>query len=354
MAALDCLTTMVGLAPSDISCFSDPAPDGFATSTSGHYIVDPEFGLKVIEACEVEGWAVLARARAKGILQLKTDLSAALRSRYGSAISPFSGKIAELKSTGTRSASNDYAGQRYRVRRQIKGGKIVLKTAFLGVNTSGNYSLSITSNDPLFVSPTPVVVAATANTFGTAGQTLALTELPMWSDSCPYDYLEYYISFPLASALPLNNKISCGCGGSKEEWTKHLEVSGFNLDTQTPSTGGSFTSAAMGIVIDAYLSCGELDWLCELSEWGGDSMARVVARTLQFAQAIAAIDELALTYKLNVCTHYNQAELMSRRNWLAESYVNNVKYIAANVPKGATGCFNCHPSKSFHRTPQLV
>ena len=110
----------------------------------------------------------------------------------------------------------------------------------------------------------------------------------------------------------------------------------------------------MGIVIDAYLSCGELDWLCELSEWGGDSMERVVARTLQFAQAIAAIDELALTYKLNVCTHYNQAELMSRRNWLSEAYANNVKYIAANVPKGATGCFNCHPSKSFNRTPQLV
>lgn len=353
MAALDCLETLVGLAPESVSCFSDPEPSGFDTSASGYYIIDPEFGLKVIEACEVEGWAVLTRARSKGILQFKTDLSAALRTRYGSSISPFSGKIGQLKSNGTQSAPDTYAGQRYRLRRQIKGGKLILKTAFLGVNTTGSYSLSVTSNDPLFVAPTPVAVAATANQFG-AGTTLSLIELPMWSDSCPYDYLEYYISYPVGAAVPLNNKISCGCGAGKEPWTKHFDVSGFNGTTQTPSESGNFSSMAYGLVLDAYLSCGELDWLCELSEWGGDYMARAAARTLQFAQAVSAIDELAMTYKITVCTHYTQSELMSRRNFLAESYATNVKWIVANLPTGATGCFACKPTQSFNRTPQLV
>lgn len=353
--ALECLETLVGLAPASVSCFVDPEPDDFDTSDSGYYILDPEFGLNVIEACEVEGWAVLTRARAKGILQFKTDLSASLRNRYGSAISPFSGKIAELKNNGTKSVSNDYGGLRLRVRRQIRGGKIILKTVFLGVNTSDDYDVTITSNDPLFTSPTPVTVTATANTFGTSGESLALAELPMWSDSCPYDWLEYYISYPLAVALPLNNKISCGCGGSKEGWKEHLDVSGFNLDTQTPATGGSFTGAAYGLVVDAYLSCGELDWICEVTEWVGRYAFEVAARALQFAQAVAAIDELAITYKLNVCTHYNQAELMSRRNYLAESYATNIKWLAANVPKGATGCFACKPGgATFHRTAQLV
>lgn len=352
--ALECLETLVGLAPTEPSCFVDAAPDGFDTSTSGYFILDSEFGLKVIEACEVEGWAVLQRAQAKGILQTKTDLSASLRDKYGSTISPFSGKIGQLKNTGTKSVSNDYCGLRFRIRRQIRGGKIVLKTAFLGVNTSGDYDITVTSNDPLFASPTPATITATANSFGTTGESLALIELPMWSDSCPYDWLEYYISYPRASALPLKNEISCGCGGNKEGWKEHLDVAGFNLDTQTPATGGNFTGSAFGLVIDAYLSCGELDWICEAEQWGGATMKQVIARALQFAQAIAAIDELAMTYKINVCTHYNQAELMSRRNYLAESYATNIRWIASNLPSGATGCFACKANKSFHRTPQLV
>lgn len=351
--ALECLETLVGLAPTAPTCFVDPQPDGFDTSTSGYYILDPELGGNIINACNVEGWAVLARSRAKGILQFKTDLSAALRERFGSAISPFSGKVGELKSTGTKSVTKDYAGHRIRIRKQIKGGKIILKTAFLGVNTSGTYAVTVTSNDPLYTSPTAVNVSATANTFGTTGTTLGLIELPMWSDSCPYDYLEYYISYPLASATPLNNKISCGCGGNTEIWKKHLDISGFESDSQTPITG-NFTSAAFGLVLDLYLSCGELDWICELAETGGDYMLRVIARTLQFAQEIPMIDELVMTYKVNVCTHYNEAEFMARRNYLIKSYANNIAFIAANVPDGATGCFACHPKKAFHRTAQLV
>lgn len=347
-----CLDTLVGLAPASISCFVDPDPEGFDTSDSGLYIVDAQFGLNIIEACDVEGWAILEAARTKGILQFKTDLSAALRTKYGTAISPFAGLIGQLKNTGTKSAPNANAGLRLRVLRQVKGGKIVLKKAYVGVNVTGTYNVSVTSNDPLFTDPTPVAVSATANQWGT-GTTLGLIELPMWSASCPYDYLEYYVSFPLASALPLANKVSCRCGGAKEGWKKHLDVSGFNSDSDTPTSGG-FSSAAYGLVLDAYLSCGELDWLCELTEYNGDYAQQVAARTLQFACAIPAIDALINTYKINVCTHYNQDEMNSRRNYLQQSYATNIEWLAANVPPGATGCFACRPEKKFHKTAQLV
>ncbi len=350
--ALECLETLVGLAPSEIGCFVDPVPDGFATSDSGYFIIDAEFALIIAEACEIEGWTLLEAARAKGTLQFKTDLSAALRQRFGSTISPFSGKIAELKSTATKSVSKDRSVLRLRVRREVKGGKLVLNKAFIGVNTTGTYALSVTSNDPLFTPPAAVNVSATANQWGT-GTSLNLIELPLWSDSCPYDYLEYFVSYPLGAALPLNNKISCGCGSKKEGWAQHIDVSGTNSDSATPLTG-SFNGSAYGLVLDAYMSCGELDWLCELAEWNGDYMQKVVARTLQFAQGVAAIDALVNSYKVNVCTHYNQDEMVSRRNYMAKGYANNIEWIAANVPQGSTGCFTCRPEKKFHKTAQLV
>lgn len=350
MAALDCLDTLIGLAPESISCFDDPEPEVFATSDSGYYIVDSEFGLRIIEACTIEGWAILERARAKGLLQFKTDLSAALRTRYGSAISPFSGLIGKIEGTAPRAAPNARVGLRIRIRRMVKGGKIVLKKAYLGLDTSGTYAVTVTSNDPLFTSPTPVNVAAVANTYG-AGTSLSLIELPMWSASCPDNYLEYYISIPLSGAQPLNNKLTC-CGNSPG-WMQHMDVSGFNTDSDTPTTG-NFTSAAFGMVLDAYLSCGELDWLCGLEEINGYYAQSVAARTLQFAAAASAIDELINTYKINVCTHYNQDEMNSRRNWLVKQYAANIEWLAANVPQGATGCFNCHPSKAFHRSAQIT
>lgn len=350
--ALECLETLVGLAQDAPGCFSDPEPDGFDTSDSGYYILDSEAGLNIIESCELEGWTLLERARTKGILQLKTDLGAALRTRYGSAVSPFSGKVGKLESTGTVSASFDRAGLRLRVKRMVKGGKIVLKKAFIGVNTTGTYPLSVTSNDPLFTGPTPVNVSATANQFG-SGTALGLIELPMWSDSCPDDYLEYFISFDLDGALPLNNTLGCGCGKSSNAWSEHLDASGFNSDSDTP-TSGTFSTKAYGLVLDLYLSCGELDWICELTESGGDYALQVTARTLQFAQQVAAIDELINSGKINICTSYNQEEMNSRRNYLAKAYANNVQWLAANVPPGATGCFACKPAKAFHKTAQLV
>ncbi len=353
--ALECLETLVGLAPTAPSCFVDAEPDGFATTTSGYHILDPEFGLSIVEACEVEGWTVLEAARAKGILQFKTDLSAALRTRFGSAISPFDGLVGKIQSTGTTTAPNDYAGFRIRLRRMVKGGKIVLKKAYIGVNATDTYAVSVTSNDPLFTEPASVNVVATANTFG-AGTSLDLIELPMYSDSLPYDYLEYYISFPLDGALPLNNKLNC-CGRSAA-WAQHMDVTGFNSDSDTPnadySGNSNFSSNAYGLALDLYLSCGELDWICDLGYTNGYHMTQVVARTLQFAQSIAAIDRLIMSYKVNVCTHYNQAEMVSRRNFLNESYANNVAWIAANLPTGVTGCFNCNPKSAFHRTAQLV
>lgn len=350
--ALECLETLVGLSPASIGCFVDSEPADFDTSDSGYYILDSEFGLTIAEACEIEGWALLEAARDKGILQFKTDLSASLRQRFGSSISPFSGLIGELKNTGTKSVSNARAGLRIRVKKQVKGGKLILKKAYIGVDTTDTYALAVTSNDPLFTEPTPVDVSATANQWGT-GTTLGLIELPMYSASCPYPCLEYFVSFPLDGALPLSNKVSCGCGGNKEGWRANFDVSGFNSDSDTPLTG-AFTGSAYGLVLDAYISCGELDWLCELAEYNGDTMTKVAARTLQFAQSIAAIDALINTYKINVCTHYNQDEMISRRNFLAKSYAQNIAWMAANVPPGATGCFACRPEKRFHQTAQLV
>ena len=349
--SLACFDTLVGLSSVDYPCFSDTAPDGYDDSDSGYYLTDTDYGLTIASQCTVEGWTMLSAALTQAVRETKTDLRAALRSRYDGFISPFSGLIGQQKSNGPQSVNKDFIGLRIRTRRQ-KGVKLVIKKIYLALSATGTYSVTITSNDPLFTSPTATsVTIASANTF--TGSAAVALELPFWSDSCPGDYLEYYIALDRNDATPRNNVLKC-CGNAPG-WIKHMDVSGFYADTNTPEDGaGSFSSAAFGVSLDAYLTCEELDWICELDELNGYYLKDVVARTIQFRGAAIGISALIDTMQVNPCTGYQLESLNARRAYLNKRYSENVQWIAQNVPQGATNCFVCKPENTFYRSRQTV
>lgn len=347
--SLACFDTLVGLSKVTYDCFTDEVPTGYDTSDSGYHLTDTDYGLTVIDQCALAGWTLLESALQQAILETKSDLRAKLRERFDGGISPYSGILGQLTKTGTLNASKDFLGQRYRTVQQ-KGMKVVLKKIYIGVNTSGDYTVSITSNDPLFVEPTPVVVTAVANTFSVLALTTPI-ELPLFSRSCPDRFIDYYITFERNGALPLNNKITC-CG-AKPGWMKHLTVSGFESD-DNEGTGAGFSSMGYGMAIDAYLACEELDWICELEELNGYFLKDVVARCIQQRGAAIAISALIDTLQVNPCSGYQLENLNSRRAYLNQRYADNINWIAQNMPTGVTDCFKCKPVNMFHQSKQLV
>ena len=348
--SLACFDTLVGLSATEYECFEGDAPEGYADSDSGYYLTDTDYGLTVVEQCTIDGWTILQNALAQSIQETKTELRALLRGRYDGAIKPFSGLIGQMKANASQSVQEDIIGLRLRVKEQ-RGAKLVIKKIYLGLNTAGTYPVKITSNDPLFTSPADTnVTIVTPNTFtGSADVSL---EIPFWSDSNPYDYLEYYISTNRNGALPRNNSFKC-CGNAPA-WMAHLAASGFEADTQTPSESGSFSSLAMGFVLDAYLTCEELDWLCETHEMNGFYAKDVLARTIQFRGAALAISALLDNLQVNPCTGYQFDNLNTKRNWLNQRWAENLTWLSANVPTGATNCFKCKPDKTFQRGRTLV
>lgn len=347
--SLACFDTLVGLSKVTYDCFTDTQPTGYDDSDSGYHLTDTDFGLTVIDQCEVEGWTLLQSALQQAILETKSDLRAKLRERFDGGLSPYSGVIAQLAKTGTLSVSNDYLGQRYRTVQQ-KGMKWVIKKIYIGVNTSGDYTVEITSNDPLFVSPAPVVVTAVANQFSVLTLDTPI-ELPLFSRACTDRYIDYYISFDRDGALPLNNKITC-CG-AKPGWMKHLTVSGFAAQ-DNEGTGAGYSSLGHGLAIDGYMACEELDWICELEELNGYYLKDVVARCIQQRGAAIAISALIDTQQVSPCTGYQIENLNSRRAYLNQRYADNINWIAQNMPTGVTDCFKCKPANMFHRSKQLV
>jgi len=348
--SLSCFDTLIGLSKVNYPCFNDAAPAGYNTSDSGYHLTDPDHGLTIIEACAFNGWALLQSAKEQAILETKSELRAALRDRYDSAVSPFSGVICQLTKSGYQAASKSFLGLRIRAKKQ-KGAKLVLKKIYLGMSVAGNYTVTVTSNDPLFVSPTPVVVTiATANTM-TVRVLSAQIELPLFSRTCEDAHLEYYLSFARNGALPVNNKVTC-CG-ARPGWTNHISVSGFEA-TDNLATDGQFTSMAFGMAVDGYLACEELDWLCEARELGAYHLADVIARAQQMRGAAIAISGLIDEFSVNPCTGYQLESLNARRSYLNTRSMELLTWISQNVPFGITECFICKPQGSFNRSKILV
>ena len=348
--ALTCLDTLVGLSSTEYACFTDAVPDNFDTSDSGYYLTDVDYGLTVSEQCALAGWTMLSNALTQAIAETKTDLRAKLREKFAGRVSPFSGQIGKLKSTGALSLSKDYIGIRIRVKRQIRGAKWVFKKIYLGLNTSGAKSVTVTSNDPLFTAPTPVSVTAVANQFAYAETSI---ELPLWSraEFDAGECLEYYLTIPRGSVQPLNNTLNC-CG-STPGWMGYFWAEGMAADDDEGS-GATYGLNANGMVLDGYLTCEELDWLCDAEELGGYYTTDVLARTIQFRGAAIAISALLDTLQVSPCTGYQFENLNAKRNYLNQRYAENVQWIANNIPPGVTDCFTCKPEQMQRRAKLLV
>jgi hypothetical protein len=349
--SLACLDSLIGLSATSHDCFTDTEPSGFDTSSSGYYLTDPDFGLTAMDGVAVAGWGVLTQAREQAIREFKNDLLASLRSKYDLAVHPFSGYFGKLKYTGIKSANSDFLGLRIRSKRQ-KGMKVILTKCLLGLDTSGTYTVSITSNDPLFVAPDDLAVTHVTGSFNGTEWPDSGIELPLWSDSLDCDYLEYYVSFDRDGAKPYNNLTTC-CG-NVEGWKSHVSISGFEANSQTPETSGSFSTSAMGMSLKGYITCETLDWICELNEIGGLDFQDLIARCIQERGAAIACSLLIESPGISVGNGFNLPILSDRRQFLNGKYAANVKWISENIPRGVTDCFKCKPSNQFHKTKLLV
>lgn len=348
--SLACLDTLVGLSKTDYDCFTDAAPEGYNTSISGYHLTDTDYGLTIAEQCQIDGWAMLSAARTQAVLEVQSDLRASLRDKYDGGISPFSGIIAQLTSTGSASVSKDFLGHRVRTRNQ-KGMKLVVKKIYLAMSAAGDYDVTVTSNDPLWTVPaTQTVTIVTPNTM-TPKVLSTPIELPLFSRSCEGTYIEYYITFDRNGAVPRNNNVTC-CG-KKPGWMAHLSVSGMQA-TDNEATDGAYSSAAYGMALDAYLACEELDWICEAEMLNGYHLKDVVARAIQFRGAAIAISSLIDTLLVTPCTGYQMESLSSRRTYLNKRSAEYIDWISQNIPSGMTDCFVCKPEKIFHRSLNLV
>lgn len=338
--ALECLDKLVGLAPGDLPCFTDEKPDDSADSTSGYFLTDVDFGVFGIESCEMEGWALLTKARAAAALQFQSDLRASLAERFTPSLSPYAGLVGRLKTSGYASVSGPFIGHSIKPY-WFKGAKFVVTRIYLGLDTTGDFDFTLRSSDPIFTPPADLVLSAVAGSFVPNNLTTPLV-LPFWSKYA--DDLEYWAMIERGSAKPLNNNFVC-CGQTVG-YGDYFAARGVEASTAN-GAGLTYVSQAQGMVLEGYLSCDEMGWLCELPELNGFWPLDVAARSIQFRGAAIAIGELVDTQDISPCTQQILQPLQARRNFLNQRYADNMAWLKQNFPVGVTDCFACREEAAF-------
>lgn len=365
---LDCLSNLVGLTDKDCACFDESKPDGFDdlnVSETGYYLTDEDYGLPLLDAifsgidCGDENniYSVMARARANAINAVYTDLQAALLKYYDKTIQPFSGLIGQRKATSTKTINSSIAGQLIRPQ-PIKDAAFVVTHIWVGVNNAGALDVTFSSNDPDFTEYAQTVTVTTPGAF----QKFPLTtpvRLDLYSRNvqdggcCSTCGLRYSVSYPISGGLkPLNNVYSC-CGGSNAHWKPYMQVGGFDTDDLAAlldNCGYSCNSYGNGLVLEGYMTCDNLQWLCELEELNGYDFRDVLARTIQFKATQFLAQHILDSTNINYWTTLNRESLYGKRNHAKSLFETNVLWMASNLPNHATGCYKCKPTAMQRRS----
>ncbi|MCA9368294.1 hypothetical protein KC887_08655 [Candidatus Kaiserbacteria bacterium] len=350
--ALDCLDTLVGLTNRECPCFEDDRPEGFNTSDSGYFLTDREFGFPLKEAllasadCGEDGiWAMMEEAMSQAIRDIKMDLPATMASRYSNRIKGYNGILGKADFSSTHVSIRDIAGIQLQPKK-VKYGKFVLTAIYLGVDTTTDITVNITSNDPDWT-PLNEVISATGGRF--VKHTLsAPVEFSLYSVFV--EELFYNFSYSTASATPLNNKIWC-CSGIP--FKQNANMRGFQTDS-LDDTDKAGDGHGYGLALEGHFTCEKLDWICELDELNGYELKDVIARCIQFKGAVKLISMVIESGNVNYYTLLDPEGLYKRRSKLSKMYNDYLEWITQNLPDNFSDCWVCNNKNAIQASSILT
>lgn len=353
-----CLNGLVGLVDSgnlNCACFDASKPTDFLTqnaSESGRFIVSKDFGSPLLESilksndCEDGSnlWTTLINVRETAQKELLSAILAEMRAAYSSRITGLLNEdVGERKTTGVRSVNTSRAGVQLRPHR-LKDFKYHVQKIWTGFNQTHTFDLKVNSDNPDFAETT-VPLTATANTW-TENTLESEIMLPFWGTSFLEDSVKgprysYNLTYPKTSPNPLQNRFHCGCPSGRPGWTKFLEAGGYEANTDN-SFSCFAGSSSNGIVLSGYISCDNLQWLCNLDEAGaGYDLKAVLAEAWKLKGVEILANHVLQSGRIGWSVFNNTDEIYALRARANREFGNRIKWLALNFPKGSTDCYKC-------------
>lgn len=360
MSALpNCYEDIIGLSRTTCDCYD--IPSDASTSLSGLYIDELASlnSLQAITDCETgtDVFEQLRKARDLAIISFQADTNALLMQTNKLRRNNYKGAIGRGVAKNTISPT---IGQYYGIRlwcNNIKSGVLHLTSIGSMFTQTGTKTLYIYNNlgDLLHT----ITLSTLA---GKQKQTVVDIELPLHSDYI--ENLEYFFIYESDANVAMGNDLKCNCGGFKPVfnthkpycyssqndrnymWSQWMMVGGFHSvdlpDFDDCNLGHTTTNLLYGLTIDVELKCLVNEVLCmDGIDFESNNLAGAMAIAIQNKSAVIVGNWIVNSGKLNRMTMINTEILIEDIKQWSATYVDMIKYIAAEADLTVNDCLVC-------------
>lgn len=358
---MDCLNNIVGLSKNTCDCWPE-RPENADKSLSGFYLDDPMDGIPLHFAnsgaeCGDDGlWGLLDKARSAGIIEYVTRLNQHMYEFNLNREPATDIIVGDQKNNSWLTPKGQYAGVRFfpnqkehplkactRGNYKVKGAVFKIERITLHRIDNQPASLHITKNGtPVQGSPFAMTQVGTSDIyehnfttpllvdfFGSHGQTNE------WDFYYEHDNIKYR-----------NYKFNCNCTAGVLNYWEH-RFTGVGMTgtggTLTKSPDSAFTA---GLRFYGIFTCDAVDFLCNFNRYNTTPWWQVQAKTIQLMSINKLIGQITMTSNINRFTGLSKEALWGRANSNSKKIMNDLQWLAINIPKDLNSCILCKEAGS--------
>lgn len=355
MSVNQCFQTVIGFTRSEDVLVSDYL-SGYSVSDSGLYVDELQgMSLRILDSVggKDEIWEMMDRARMNGINTFKTDIFGELMKYNEYRREKFTGEVGHRRFT--KAITHDtYHG--LRMYSEIRGGVFTLRGVTLNLNTTETVNLLIYDDFELLHT---VAITSSASK-------------PSYNAITPIDLNlngNYYLIYAPVGA-PMDNKMTCGCGGyrwcfnpdrpcyntSRDNWTQWCMAGGIHGTDPTDREDWAVSEYAQGLRLHGEFKCDAMQMLCsDASDFENNEVDSAIAWAILFKTAEFLTYEIKNSGEVSRYTLIgNQEVLDANMAYYSERYAAMINYIAANLEPSRNDCLKCRPVMGIGRVSQRL
>lgn len=355
MSIGSCFYQVIGFARDEDSCVSGWNA-AYGVSDSGLYLTELQgMSLRILDS--VGGpktvWEMMEDSRLNGINTFKTDIFPELMKYNQYRREKFQGEVGHRRFTAPI-IKDTYHGMR--LFSDIRGGVFTLRGVTLNLNSTENVNLLIYDDFSLLHT---VPISSTANN----PKLTSITPIELTLNG---NY--YFIYAPVGT--PMNNKMTCGCGGyrwcfntekpcynsSKENWTLWAMAGGIHGDIPAYRNVWNVSEYAQGLRLHGDFKCDAMQMLCtDASDFTNNEIDSAIAWAILYKTAEYLMYEIKNSQEVSRNNLLGIDDtLNANMEYYSQRYAVLINFIAENIEPSRNECLKCRPSMGIGKTSQRL
>jgi hypothetical protein len=352
-----CITQLVGIVKDDCQCYTgNCTPEqvqAMRTSKSGYFLEDlpgmiPLKGLGNGTACKNMCQFTLDTIPAAE-QQTLDDIVSAVGGMYDSAKATYRAVLGETAFTMTLTPTKRYYGYRFVANKGTKDTVAAISDLKVNVTAGGGVQVIIARGpkdgggvvplETFIAQSTPGMWSAVNMNAGATGEKV----YPLYVNGVEQEYYVLIDSAEMAPGYPVDNLVSCGCGGKDQQINQYVNFTGVQLDNLNNTVAALVSDRAFGVSASIKFFCNEGSFVCREFD-SKNPIAVAMAAAVRYKMGFLLLNKVLSSPEVSRYTMMNREQIYGNVKVYEREYQKRISAISVKLDPNKTDCFICNSS----------